>query len=45
MEDGGTVGIAADWWALACTIIHMLTGAAPMSNMNIMQVLDVVVVV
>jgi len=39
MEDGGTVGIAADWWALACTIIHMLTGAAPMSNMNIMQIM------
>jgi serine/threonine protein kinase len=45
MGAGGTVGVEADWWALACTIIHMLTGAAPMSNMNMVQVLDAVVAV
>ncbi|GAX81937.1 hypothetical protein CEUSTIGMA_g9365.t1 [Chlamydomonas eustigma] len=38
-ERSAGVGPSADVWALACTMIHMLTGEAPMSDMNMWQII------
>lgn len=37
--EGGGVTPKTDMWAFACTLIHMLTGKAPMEGRNPLQIL------
>ena len=37
-DDKAYVGIKCDMWALACTLIHMVNGEAPMARLNMIQI-------